>query len=206
MAFSVATLADHLAAALNGGTLGNLTAATEAQLYQSFNRALERIGSLALLASSDAALTVAANTPTQALPARSAAVIYAASRLGSDPWYAMEHWSRSKLEAFDPTHADRTSDDAPAAYMLDMEAGLLRVYPSPSSNAGLTLVTATRPAAVAVAGNVTVTAPDILADHLYLSALRDARGANGSEAMPDAAAAAGELLDGLEAALASYWA
>jgi len=204
MSVSTTALVNDLVPALNASATANLTAATVAQLYESFNRTLEDLAARGCFANYTEAETLTAGDAVLALPTRAVALFYVAAKLSGGVWAPLEHWSRAKLEAYDPDFADTSDASPPVAYVVDLEAGQVRIYSKCTSD--VTLAEAYTERLATVVADASIEIPDIVDDLLFLAAIRDVRAANGEEAMPDSAAAAGELAALLAGALAAYWA
>lgn len=184
MAVNCTAVRDRAVPLLHGQNLGALTAASSDDIFRSFNLGAAELAKLRLFGQV-ATPAVTSGNPLVAAPTRHVATLYAAW-LAAGTWARLPRISRARLEALDPAYRTRTGA-TPTHLVEELEAGAMRVYPTPTANLTLLLIYLERRADVST-GSPTLAAEPPVADYLLYRAIGDARRRNADEGMADVAA------------------
>ncbi len=201
--FSAATIVADLVPALNSDTVANLTAATETQLYEWIDAAMNRLArTVGLFVRRDATLTTAVSTV--AAPARHLSTLHLARDDGTSDWRPLRPASVAELEALDDSYPTATAA-SPTHHSEDQQGGsLIRLYKIPSGSVNLALIYHETRAEITKAAP-TVDAPEVIRDAFFYGALAEARRGESDEAMPEIAEYCGERVNLYEQAFRAYW-
>lgn len=171
------------------------------ELYDYFDEAAKRLGSMGLFADVDETVTLSANTAQYSTPTGWISTIACASQNGR-----LRPVTNVELEALDTNYA--TTPGNPARYSMDTgPLGTVTLYPLPTqNNTGEVLEQVYHRFPVDVTtSQTTVPVPAAVADYFLYFALERARARQSEASMPEAAAHFHERCQMWEQVFAHYW-
>ena len=201
----VSQMIDDLLPMLNAKTIADLSIATEDQLYEFADEAVQRLSRrVALFVERDATLPISGGVSTLSVPPRPLSSIHAAwDSDGAGLFQPLRSSSVNELEALDS--AWQTAAGDPERFTHDQEGhATVRVYKTPAGNTGLVLIFHQYHDTID-SSNITFNAPTPLGDYLLWSILAEVRGTDDDEAMPEVAEYARGRVELFESIFESYW-